>query len=95
MSEEDSDEDVAFCGVHRGQSMDDRGKMYGPEGTALKVNGKFTATLSKVNKSTQEEVYVVDGLRMPLLGGLAIMTLQLVTRLNNISLGTKETVSLD
>ena len=36
---------------------------------ALKVNGKFTATLSKGNKSTQEEVHVVDGLRMPLTPG--------------------------
>ena len=42
--------------------------LYGPGGTALKVNGKCTATLSKGNKSTQEEVYVVDGLRTPLLG---------------------------
>ena len=49
-------------------------------------------TLSKGNKSTQEEVYVVDGLRTPLLGGLAAMTLQLVARVNNISLDTKETV---
>ena len=56
------------------------------------MNGKFTATLSKGNKSTQEEVYVVDGLRTPLLGGLAAMTLQLVARVNNISLDTKETV---
>ena len=60
--------------------------------TALKVNGKFTATLSKGNKSTQEEVYVVDGLCMPLLGGLAAMKLQLVARLDNISLDTKGTV---
>ena len=66
--------------------------LYGPGGTALKVNGKFTATLSKVNKSTEEEVYVVDGLRTPLLGGLAAMKLQLVARLNTISLDTKETV---
>ena len=56
------------------------------------MNGKCTATLSKGNKGTQEEVYVVDGLRTPLLGGLAAMTLQLVARVNNISLDTKETV---
>ena len=66
--------------------------LYGPGGTALKVNGKFIATLSKVNKSTEEEVYVVDGLRPPLLGGLAAMKLQLVARLNTTSLDTKETV---
>ena len=66
--------------------------LYGPGGTALKVNGKCTATCSKDNKSTQEEVYVVDGLRTPLLGGLAAMTLKLVVRLNDISLDSKETV---
>lgn len=49
-------------------------------------------TLSKFYGSTQEEVYVVEGLRTPLLGGLATMTLQLVARLNNVSLDTEETV---
>ena len=58
----------------------------------MKVKGKFAGTLSRGNKSTQEEVYVVDGLRTPLLGRLTAMTLQLVARLDNLSLDTKETV---
>lgn len=66
--------------------------LYEPGGTSLRVKGKFTATLSKDNNSTQEEVYVVEGLRTPLLGGVAAMTLQMVARLNNISLDTTETV---
>lgn len=39
-----------------------------PGGTSLKVKEKFTATLSKHNKCTKQDIYVVDGLYMPLLG---------------------------
>lgn len=66
--------------------------LYGPGGTPLKVKGKFMATLSKNNKIIEEEVYVVDGLRTPLLSGLAAIALQLVARLDNLSLDSKETV---
>ena len=40
----------------------------------------------------EKDVYIVDRLRMPLIGGLATMTLQLVARLNDLRLDTKETV---
>ncbi len=66
--------------------------LLGPGGTRLNVKGKFTATLSKNSKSTKEEIYVVEGLCTPLLGGLAAVALQLVARINNISLDSKETV---
>ncbi|KAJ7995746.1 hypothetical protein DPEC_G00247790 [Dallia pectoralis] len=57
--------------------------LLGPGRTRLNVKGKFTATLRKNSKSTKEEIYVVEGLCTPLLGGLAA---------NNISLDSKETV---
>lgn len=56
------------------------------------MKGKFNATLTKNNKATKEEVYVVDELRTPLLSGLAVMPFQLVTRLHNLSLDSKESV---
>ncbi len=59
---------------------------------STRLSGKFTATLSKNSKSTKEEIYVVEGLCTPLLGGLAAVALQLVARINNISLDSKETV---
>ncbi|KAJ8009965.1 hypothetical protein DPEC_G00069650, partial [Dallia pectoralis] len=66
--------------------------LLGPGRTRLNVKGKFTATLRKNSKSTKEEIYVVEGLCTPLLGGLAAVALQLVARINNISLDSKETV---
>lgn len=66
--------------------------LYGPGGIPLKLKGKFAATLSNSKHSTREEVYVVEGLCTPLLSGAAAMTLQLVTRVNNISLDSTETV---
>ncbi|KAE8281698.1 Retrovirus-related Pol polyprotein from transposon 17.6 Protease [Larimichthys crocea] len=66
--------------------------LYGPGGVPLKLKGKFTAVLSNSKHSTHEEAYVVEGLRTPLLSGAAAMTLQLVARVNSISLDSKETV---
>lgn len=66
--------------------------LLGPGGTRLRVKGMFTATLSKNNRSTKEDIYVVKGLSTPLLGGTAAMALQLVARVENVSLDSKETV---
>lgn len=66
--------------------------LYGPDGVPLKLKGKFTAVLSNSKHSTHEEVYVVEGLRTPLLSGAAAMRLQLVARVNSISLDSTETV---
>ncbi|KAK3549941.1 hypothetical protein QTP86_016871, partial [Hemibagrus guttatus] len=49
-------------------------------------------TLSKNNKNTTENIYVVRGLSMPLLSGTAAMALQLVARVESISLDSRETV---
>lgn len=66
--------------------------LQGPGGTHLKVKGMFTATLSKNGKSTKEDINVVEGLSTPLLGGMAAIALQLVARVENISLDSTETV---
>nr|XP_055074185.1 uncharacterized protein K02A2.6-like [Misgurnus anguillicaudatus] len=66
--------------------------LQGPGGTSLNVKGKFTSTLSKNNKCTKQEVYVVDGLYMPLLGRPAVAALQIVARLDDVSLSSKERV---
>ncbi|KAJ8367397.1 hypothetical protein AAFF_G00320240 [Aldrovandia affinis] len=64
----------------------------GPGRVPLKVKGKFTTTLSKRNKTTKEYVYVVEGLSTPLLSRPAATALQLVTRLEDVSLDSKETI---
>lgn len=64
----------------------------GPGGTSIKVKGMFTATLSKNNKNTKEDNYVVEGLSMPLLSRMTAIALQLVARVENISLDFTETI---
>ncbi|KAJ8375467.1 hypothetical protein SKAU_G00060470 [Synaphobranchus kaupii] len=59
----------------------------GPGRNPLQVKGKFTATLSKGNKTTKEDIYVVEGLSRP-----AATALQLVARLDDVSLDSKETI---
>ncbi len=53
----------------------------GPGRTSLKIKVKFTAILSRNTKCTKQDIYVVEGLDMPLLGRQAAMALQLVARL--------------
>ncbi|KAL3978677.1 hypothetical protein ACER0C_019739 [Sarotherodon galilaeus] len=66
--------------------------LQGPGGTRLKVKGMFTATLSKNNHKTKEDIYVVQGLCTPLLSGHAAVALQLVARVNHISLDSIDAV---
>ncbi|XP_025999271.1 uncharacterized protein K02A2.6-like [Astatotilapia calliptera] len=66
--------------------------LQGPGGTRLKVKGMFTATLSKNNHKTKEDIYVVKGLCTPLLSGHAAVALQLVARVNHISLDSIDAV---
>ncbi|KAI3373366.1 hypothetical protein L3Q82_006673 [Scortum barcoo] len=64
----------------------------GPGRTTLKVKGKFTATLRRGNRMLKEDIYVVRGLCIPLLSRPAATALQLVARLDNISLDSTEIV---
>lgn len=66
--------------------------LQGPGGTRLTVKGMFTATLSKNNHKTKEDIYVVQGLCTPLLSGHAAVALQLVARVNHISLDSIDAV---
>lgn len=47
----------------------------GPGRSPLKVRGKFTATISRRNTTTKENIYVVEGLSSPLLSWLAATAL--------------------
>ncbi|KAJ8405643.1 hypothetical protein AAFF_G00316230 [Aldrovandia affinis] len=64
----------------------------GPGRVPLKVKGKFIATLSKRNKTTKEDVYVMEALSTPLLSRPAATALQLVARLEDVGLDSKETI---
>jgi len=56
------------------------------------VKGKFTATLNKGKKHRTEDVYIVEDLARPLPSRPAATALQLVTRLDDVSLDSKEAV---
>ncbi len=66
--------------------------LQGPGRTSLKVKGKFTAILIRNSKCTKQDIYVVEGLDTPLLGRQAAMALQLVARVDDVSLDSKENV---
>lgn len=68
--------------------------LLGPGHTQLPVEGKFSNTLSKGSTHTIQDVYVVTGLRLPLLGRPAIKALGLVARVDTLSLDSTETVKI-
>uniref|UniRef100_A0A3B3DHQ9 ribonuclease H n=1 Tax=Oryzias melastigma TaxID=30732 RepID=A0A3B3DHQ9_ORYME len=63
-------------------------QLFGPEGNVLRVLGVAKETLCSDKKSATEDVYVVEGLHTALLGLPAIKQLQLVSRVNNITIET-------
>ncbi|XP_062512805.1 uncharacterized protein K02A2.6-like [Corticium candelabrum] len=62
--------------------------LYGPTSTALRTLGQFTSTLSVNSKTSEETIFVVQGLKTNLLGLPAITSLQLVHRIQATSVGT-------
>ena len=52
----------------------------GADQQPLQVTGLFTGSLSHDNMETAEEIFVIEGLSLPLVGRPAISTLNLVTR---------------
>ncbi len=58
--------------------------LYGPGQSALKVLGKFTANMKTTEVTSKQEVFVVRGLKTPLLGRPAIQALNLVHRIHNV-----------
>ena len=53
--------------------------LYGPGQHPLKLLGTFTGTIQKDNKTTEEEVFIIQGARQALLGRPAIQALNLVS----------------
>ena len=60
-------------------------KLYGPSKSPLKVIGQFTCTLQYRNRSSQQEIFVVKGLKKNLLGLPAITSLELVARVDTLT----------
>ena len=63
----------------------------GPSKQDLQVCGQFTCSMRLDKESTAQEVYVVKGLDLALVGLPAIEALSLVTRVHTISSTSKET----
>jgi len=61
--------------------------LVGPSKEALDVQGQFKGALTHGNSSAEQEIYVVKGLRKPLIGRPAITALELVSRINAIDTG--------
>ena len=59
--------------------------LYGPTSTALRTLGQFTSTISVGNRTSEETIFVVQGLKMNLLGLPAITALQLAHRIQATS----------
>ena len=65
----------------------------GPNKQDLQVCGQFTCSMHLDKESTSQEVYVVKGLDLALVGLPAIEALSLVTRVNTISTSKENIVS--
>ena len=61
--------------------------LFGPARQTLHVLGQFMATLEYQNHTSQQAVFVVRGLRNNLLGLPAIISLQLLYRVNSVDVG--------
>ena len=59
--------------------------LYGPTSTALRTLGQFTSTISVSNRTSEETIFVVQGLKMNLLGLPAITAPQLAHRIQATS----------
>ena len=67
--------------------------LVGPSQDKLQVCGKFTGTLTYKSNSVKQEVYVVKGLRKPLIGRPAITALKLISQVNTVKSGQHKIVS--
>ena len=67
-------------------------KLYGPGGSKIEVVGVHKASMEtkKQNSKTVQDLYVVRGLKKPLLGRPAIQALDLLQRINAVSTSTVE-----
>ena len=66
--------------------------LVGPGQDKLQVCGQFTETFSYQNRTVQQDVYVVKGLRKPLIGRPAIMSLKLISQVNTVDVYQRNVV---
>ena len=59
--------------------------LVGPSQDKLQVCGQFIGTLTHKNNTVKQDVYVVKGLRKPLIGRPAITALKLVSQVNTVN----------
>ena len=59
-------------------------QLYGPGGSRIEVLGVFTATLETKNTKSVQDLYVIKGLKKPLLGKPAIQALNILQRINAV-----------
>ena len=59
-------------------------RLYGPGGTRLEVLGVFTATLESKDLKSDQDLYVIKGLKKPLLGRPAIEALGVLKRVDAV-----------
>ena len=69
-------------------------KLYGQSQQKLKVKGQFTGNLKKGDTEVRQEMYVVQGLRQPLVGCPTIAALNLVTRIESVTSENHRVVDL-
>ena len=60
-------------------------QLYGPGGSKIEVLGVHRATIESKNSKTVQDLYVVKGLKQPLLGKPAIQALEILKRINAVS----------
>ena len=67
--------------------------LIGPSQDKLPVCGQFIGTLTYKNSTVTQDVYVVKGLRKPLIGRPAITALKLVSQVNTVNSYQQKTVN--
>ena len=65
-------------------------RLYGPGGSELEVKGVFKATVESKSVKCSQDLYVVKGLRKPLLGRPAIEALGILKRVEAVDEGQKD-----
>ena len=63
-------------------------RMYGPGGSRLEVLGVYRATLGTANTKSEQDMFVIKGLKKPLLGRPAIDALEILQRVNSTESGS-------
>lgn len=66
--------------------------LLGPGQDALQVKGLCTVKISTKSKTTTQDIYVISGFKMALLGRPAIHALGIISRIDTVNLDSLESV---